>query len=132
MIFLYSPFAITASSAAFRASRSCVLSLATAMPYGAASTCSPTSSKSLPPPEVFTAYAATGKSEEPALAPPARSRVWACWSLSKASMEIFLPAGHFSFSALARSSETVPRCSTSFLPHRSDQVLMPWSPPFLV
>src|SRR5690606_5781576 len=132
MIFWYSPFSMMASSAALRASRSSVLFLATAMPYGAASTCSPTIWKSLPPPEVLTAYAATGKSEEPASAPPARSRVWACWSLSKRSMVSFLPAGHFFASALARSSETVPRCSTIFLPHRSDQVLMPWSSPFLV
>lgn len=64
MTLSYSPLLMIASSAALMASRSCFWSLETATPYGAASTWSPTSWKSLPPPAVLTAYAATGKSEE--------------------------------------------------------------------
>ena len=94
---------------------------------GPASTCSPTTSKSLPPPEVFTAYAATGKSLRAASAPPARSRVWASGRCRTASMAIaFLPSlVHFFDWALARSCETVPRCTAIFLPQRSSPGLDP-------
>src|SRR5450759_3449380 len=74
-----------AFSAPCTASRSWVSSLRRPTPYGPAAICSPTTWKSLPPPEVLALYAATGKSFTSATARPLLIWVRASVSLSNGS-----------------------------------------------